>query len=575
MRYKILLALMGLVLAGTLVPGAIVGSAQTPAPDPRFGIIDAYVNSAAATEAGAGYTRVIFQWNVIQPAGVDDWKPANVPDPFIEAELAAGREVVGVLMGTPAWAAADGNESTKAVPDMSYWELFVRRMARQYQGRISHWIIWNQPDVSDPNHPGNTWAGSEQDYFRLLKTAYLALKDEDPALQVHVGGLTYFWDQERGQRRYLDRLLEIIKADPEASVHGYYFDAVAYHLYFNPLQTMDIVGEVQGILGAHGVMAKQIWINQTNAPPTEDLQAPSDATPSFRVSLEEQSAFVIQEFALAFAGGADRVAFYKLRDTDGQPETAEPYGLLRADDSRRPAFDAYQVVTTHLRDFRAVQWQRLDDVYAVTFDRGGTTTTVLWTMSRAPVRLSINAIAPQEATLVDETGSTSTLSASGGTYTVELPGATCAEDMECFIGGAPRLLVELGSPADRPGLVPVAAPTGVPETEGGEGAEGQQATPVPSVAPAPAVSTAGPSPTVSDTALQPTVVVTTPTPERPEVAQNLLPSPTPQPTPTQMPPITPMSVLTPSRCLILIVVGLVVFTVTYGIQMALWWRRQR
>jgi hypothetical protein len=389
-----------------------------------------------------------------------------------------------------------------------------------------------------------------------------------------VGGLTYFWDQERGQRQYLDRLLEIIKADPEASANGYYFDAVAYHLYLNPLQTMDIVGEVQGMLGAQGVMAKQVWINQTNAPPTEDSQAPSDAASIFRVSLEEQSAFVIQEFALAFAGGADRVAFYKLRDTDGQAPSAEPYGLLRADDSRRPAFDAYQVVTTHLRDFRAVGWQRLGDVYAVTFDRGGTTTTVLWTMSRAPVRFSINAIAPQ-ATLVDERGATGTLSASGGTYTVELPGATCPQDTDCFIGGAPRLLVELGTPADRPGLVPVATPTGVPDAEAGQEAEGEQATPASTDTPPPPASTVAPSPTVSDPTLQPTAVVMTSTPTQTKVAQGPSLSPTPQPTPTQIPPITPMSVLTPSRCLILIVVGLVVFTVTYGIQMAVWWRRQR
>ena len=104
MRYIIISVWIGLVLASGLAAGAVVGSAQTPPPDPRFGIVDAYVNSAAATDVGAGYTRVTFQWDVIQPGGVDDWKPANVPDPFIQAELAAGREVVGVLMGTPAWA---------------------------------------------------------------------------------------------------------------------------------------------------------------------------------------------------------------------------------------------------------------------------------------------------------------------------------------------------------------------------------------------------------------------------------------------------------------------------------------
>ena len=76
-------------------------AAQGGAPDPRFGIVETFVNPAAATEAGAGFTRVILRWDVIQPAGPADWKPANVPDPFIERELADGRQVVGLLIGTP------------------------------------------------------------------------------------------------------------------------------------------------------------------------------------------------------------------------------------------------------------------------------------------------------------------------------------------------------------------------------------------------------------------------------------------------------------------------------------------
>jgi hypothetical protein len=571
MHYRTLPTLIGLVFVILLVSGAALGVAQAPPPDPRFGIVDAYVNSAAATEAGAGFTRITFRWDVIQPGGIDDWKPANVPDPFIEAELAAGREVVAVLIGTPDWATADGSGDPKAVPDMSYWEHFVRRMAQQYQGRIHHWIIWDQPDVSDANHPGNTWSGSEEDYFRLLRTAYRTIKEVDPTLQVHVAGLTYFWDQEHGQRQYLDRLLEIVLADPDAPPNGYYFDAVAYHLYYNPSQTLDVIGEVQGMLGARGVMAKDIWINQTNAPPSEDPGATPSGTPGFRVTLEEQGAFVIQEYALAFGGGANRVAFYKLRDDDGGPGSPEAYGLLRADDSRRPAFDAYQVLTTYLGDFRAVGWQRLGDVYAVTFDRGETTTTVLWTTSRVLTRFTVNAIAPQ-ATLVDERGDTQTITASDGTYIVELPGAICTQETECFIGGAPRLLVEVGSPADRPGLVPLATPIGAPEVIQEPGA--QEVMPI--LTPSPPASTAQPSPTVAQPTSQPTsLAAVTPTPTRLVAAQSPTPSPTPRPTLTPLPPITPLSILTPSRCLILIVVGLVVFTLTYGLQMALWWRRRR
>jgi hypothetical protein len=218
-----------------------------------------------------------------------------------------------------------------------------------------------------------------------------------------------------------------------------------------------------------------------------------------------------------------------------------------------------------------VGWQRLGDVYAVTFDRGETTTTVLWTTSRVLTRFTVNAIAPQ-ATLVDERGETQTITASDGMYLVELPAAICTQETECIIGGAPRLLVEAGSPADRPGLVPLATPIGTPE--GAQEPGVQEATPT--LTPSPPTSTALPPPTVAQLTSQPTpLAAVTPTPTRLVAAQSPTPSPTPRPTLTPLPPITPLSILTPSRCLILIVVGLVVFTVTYGLQMALWWRRRR
>ena len=105
--FRILHAAFYAVFAFAAAAGVGAAQGSTPPisrPDPRFGIVETFVNPAAATEAGVGYTRIILRWDVIQPAGPADWKPANVPDPFIERELADGREVVGLLIGTPAWA---------------------------------------------------------------------------------------------------------------------------------------------------------------------------------------------------------------------------------------------------------------------------------------------------------------------------------------------------------------------------------------------------------------------------------------------------------------------------------------
>ena len=553
---------LGLIAVSLALLAGAPASAQSPAPDPRFGIVEAFVNSEAASQAGAGYTRIILRWDVIQPGSGADWKPANVPDPLVKQELAAGREVVAVLIGTPAWASADGSNDPRAVPNMTHWEHFVRHVAQQYRGRIRHWIIWNEPDVWDAMHPGSTWLGSEEDYYRLLKTAYLAIKEEDPTLQVHMAGLTYFWDQQHGRRQYLDRLLDVILADPEATNHGLYFDGVIYHLYYKPLQAPQIIGEIQSILGGHGVTARELWINETNAPPSEDAQEPPRAAPRFRVSLLEQSAFVIQEFSLAFAAGANRVEFYKLRNSSDHPENAEPYGMLRGDDSRRPVFNAYRAMTTYLGHFRSARWERFGHVQVVTFDRGDTTTTVLWSVGRAATRFTINAIAPQ-ATLVDEQGNEQLLTAVEGTYTIDLAGAACTEPNDCFIGGAPRLLVEAGAPGARPGIIPVALLTPTPTPTAPATAPTLASTP----SPASATTTSTPAPL--PTATSPTPPTTAPaTPAARQIAQS-------SPLPTPLPAITPLSILTPPRCLVLGLVGLGVFIVTYGLQLAIIRRLRR
>jgi hypothetical protein len=126
--------------------------------------------------------------------------------------------------------------------------------------------------------------------------------------------------------------------------------------------------------------------------------------------------------------------------------------LLRGDDSRRPAFAAFQAATAYLRDFRSAKREQSGSVNAVTFDRGPATTTVLWTAARQRARIYVRAVAPT-ALLVNERGETQRIAAKGGVYTIDLPAATCSNKSECLIGGAPRLLVEQAPARGRAALI--------------------------------------------------------------------------------------------------------------------------
>ncbi len=307
-----------------------------------------------------------------------------------------------------------------------------------------------------------------------------------------------------------------------------YFDAVVYHLYFNPRQTPQVISAAKGLLAAHAIGGKEIWINETNAPPSADPQEPPWAKARFGVSLPEQSAFVIQEFALAFASGAARVELYKLRNSHDHPESIEPFGLVRGDGSRRPAFAAYRTLVAHVSGFHSARLEVSGPLYAVTFDRGQTTTTILWTTGRSAVNVPVLAIAPR-AQLVDETGQARELVARGGAYEIALPGATCSSG-DCFIGGAPRLLLEEGNAGGRLALQAAIAPTASPTSP----AATRTSTPVSTP------STATPRASTSPAA-------TRAVPTRPAATATLAPSPTasPSPTATPSPTASPSSVPLP------------------------------
>jgi hypothetical protein len=507
-------ALPALVCLGLLVPLIWTGkpaSASAP-PDPRFGAVEAYDAPDQATLAGVGWERIIFWWYQLQPNGPEDWNGQYFPDAILDRERTQGREVVGLLNNTPYWATDD--DPLRGVPRGLYlphddpnnlWAAFVWRVVSHYAGRIDHWIIWNEPDVWDDEHVGHTWTGSVEDYYQLLKVAYLAAKEANPNCVIHLTGLTYWWDWVYGRRQYFERFLDVVAQDPTASQHNHYFDVVTLHIYFKPQTVYEITSFFRQAMQEHG-LDKPIWINETNAAPSHDPSRPVH-NPRFVISLDEQASYIIQTCALGLAAGVERIAVYKMIDKPGDVHAnPEPYGLVRADGSLRPAFHAYQVVTTYFAGTRQASLVRRGEIDQVTIDRGGRTTTVLWNRSSVTKTIAIQAIAPQ-AILVSKEGQSQTLASNDGQYVLTVPGALCSDPTGCFIGGSPLLLVEEGLASARGFLRPTSTPTATP------------------------TSTATPSPTATRTPLP------TETPS---------PTPLPTATPTSTPTPTPTTTLTPS-----------------------------
>ncbi|MCI0393347.1 MAG: hypothetical protein L0322_00230 [Chloroflexi bacterium] len=501
-------------------------SATAASTDWRFGVVESYESPAEATNLGAAWTRVRFQWAEAQAGGPGTWTP-GVSDAQINGEIAAGRLVVGMLIGVPGWA-GDGNQLPQGLwlphdDPGNTWASFVREAVGRYNGRINHWIIWNEPDVWDVNAPGHTWNGTVEDFFQLQRTAYLAARQTNPNVVIHLAAMTYFWDAQYGREQYLNRLLRVIAADPNAAGNNYYFDAITAHLYFQPDRIFNVVQEFHAIRAAHGIPWKPIWLVETNAPPIND---PAWPVPNWTLSvtLDEQAAFIPQALAAGLAAGAERIAVYKLKDTpDDVAANPEPFGLVRMDGSRRPAFTTYRVAVQYLAGMTGARRERWDAVGQIRLAQDGQTTTVLFARLPLGQQAQVEATATT-AVLVDMWGSRRTITAQDGFFTVELPPALCTQSIGdyCMIGGTTYYLVQSttgGNPPAAPAGSggPAASPTatGTPTTT---------PTATPTRTPRP-TNTPRPTPTPTATATATATATTTPT-----TTATPLPTETAQPT---------------------------------------------
>ena len=499
----------GTSLAGAFTPsGAPVASgapaaivAAGPRLDTRFGIAQGFEDSGLMAELHGGWERVVLPWDEIQPDGPDDFGHLGMtlPADRLATEVNRGIHVAGVLQFTPQWAQLDPSAGQRSVPKnldlpfddpRNYWGRFVYETVRHYAGQIDEWIIWNEPDfrADDPGGSAYTWAGTDEQFARLLAVGYQAAKKANPTSVVSFPATSYWVDETSNPRRapFYERLLRILASDPQAMQHSLYHDAVALNLYRSPDDVYRVHSVLAAIQHRYGV-DKPIWLTEMNAMPVDDPQstcADRQIPAELKVSLDQQAAFAIQSFALGAAAGYHHVEFYNMTD---DPTCQYPsWGLERADGTRRPVADAIGTALSYFSHFISVQfvplvrrqqaWPAWPDtpssylpnwqVYQVVFDRPrNQRVTTLWNADGQQLRVRI----PKNGTsarVVDRHGVEQSAREDAGTWVVDLPPATARPqgddsnrdpDGYHVIGGDPVLLVEEsvepGAPVVPPRLI--------------------------------------------------------------------------------------------------------------------------
>ena len=373
-------------------------------------------------------------------------------------ERDAGRPMIGQFISTPSWASGTSDPKSPplglnlAVDDpRNLWAAWVGACVKRFAGVIDAWVMWNEPDVwSDENH-ARQWMGSVEQYYQLLKVGYLAAKRANPSASVLMAGMTYWWDAAYGREQYFERVLRLAAADPSAGANNWYFDAAVLQLYNDPRALFDGPRIFQDLMRRHGLLKpKPVWVNETNAVPWDDPAAPLSRA-HFRATQSEQASFLVQAIAYALAGGANRVAVFKMLDDARLKKNVEQaFGMVRADaeTSTRPVFRTFQVLRREMANASRAQLVDEGSINRVYLEQPalGRRMTALWNTSPQPREALIPALGAA-AEAMDKFGQTRPLSvAEDGYIHVTLAGATAntipGYPNSYFIGGEPVLVLE-------------------------------------------------------------------------------------------------------------------------------------
>ncbi len=454
MRFRLLAAITILTLS--ILPASL---AQPNEATPTFGTVEGYWRPQAADELGVSWDRITFDWSRFQPDGPGDFERNAVRQEWIQEH---NRQVVGMIINTPAWASSSGNST--AVPDglyrpfdspENYWALFLQQLIETYgpQG-VHHWIIWNNPDIrpGDPGRP-HTFDGEIEDYYRLVKVAYQTIKSVDDTAVVMVGGLVWWNDVAAERDIFLARYLEVATNDPSAPNNGYYLDGICLNTLIHPANTLnsttdsvgDITSEVRIMLEAADLADKAIWITELGASPTADTSGGLPGAP-IGITPIQQADLIIQGTAAGLAAGAERIAVYKLFDANFHIGETPPFGLLRFDNSTRPAFDAYTYAIQTFGNAQLVNAGRSQNARLVEFDQGDHFVYVMWSASTQPVDFWIEARFGDELILADSVGNGFPQPRYGvgpdgvNVYVVETPPAKPDISGRVLVSGSPRIL---------------------------------------------------------------------------------------------------------------------------------------
>jgi hypothetical protein len=337
--------------------------------------------------AGFRFIRQQFPWEDIEIHGkrdfVDRRNDLNGIDAWAKYDHIVGLadkydiEIIARLDNPPAWTRTMTNTiGTHAPPDnFDDYGDFVAAVVDRYQGQISYYQLWNEPNI----YPewGEQLVNPES-YTELLCTGYERAKEADPEAVIIAGALapTVALDgRDLNDLIFLQRMYEAGAGDCfdifSAQGYGLWSGPTDQRLrptvinYAHPLLLRDVMVE-------YGDQDKPIWISEAgwNTVP-EGMDDPYG-----RVNVQQQAKYAVEAYQRAqedwpWAGVISYWFFKRPSDAEkGQP--AYYFRLVEPDFSKTEAWNAlagyaanYDSNSLNVRPDYAFTWDQLRPVLAI------------------------------------------------------------------------------------------------------------------------------------------------------------------------------------------------------------------
>lgn len=280
-------------------------------------------------QAGATSIRDEIEWDHVETQK-DVLSISPRQDSYVRAAHAAGMDVMLILdYSNPLYDNFDRPRSDEAIAAFTRYAVFL---ARHFRGIVNKIEIWNEWDIAIGGG-GITTGGSPEDYMRLVRSVYPALKTVDRRITVIAGAMT-----NAGMfNGFLDGNLAggLLDNCDVVSLHPYNWGDIPFSERRPERWIPTRIERVQNKLREHnGGKDFPVYVTEMSWPTQLDNRG---------IAPDWAAAYMARSYLLsATLSYVKGYWWHNLQDNAfSDIRSSDNFGLVRADDTPKPAFHTY------------------------------------------------------------------------------------------------------------------------------------------------------------------------------------------------------------------------------------------